>query len=212
MLAYVDKEIVNHLDLPTGPYCNVDDIVSLKWEYAIAIDYRLSKMELLADFPHNRTEVKKIYQSIYDDFRGPISHILEASDNFLNFRSCQMIWRMPLSIDVAFKEATLGMRAALAEDVKKFGDLPVHFTDVKLYMEHEARRMAKDMNMTRYDDFNALRALHRSFKMYKLCHGHENALQQLMGQSHTYHDMVMYLTLLERIDALEAKVKELEAK
>jgi len=213
-----DPSIAMILALSKGSDFHGQDLPSLKWEYAISMDHELKELELLVQSQHLPHELRNKFQAFYDKFRHPIGLINYQTGNF------QKIFEKALpehigsnkSINVQFIQE---LRVAFNEDVQALGELPAHFTKLQLYMHHETCRMASEMGMVQFEEFQALRTIYDNFMLCKRCGGQEHAVKQLK-QSQSYQDLLKFLTLKERIralehervDDLEARVKKLEEK
>ena len=203
----VHPDIARLIKLPSGTQLPTEYMPSMKWEYAIAMDDKLKHMEQLVETRHLPHELRNMVQKFYDDFRHAIGMINYQSGEF------EAIFKTALpehfNSSKVSKQFVQTMRAALEEDVGKFGEFPAHFASLKLFMDHEARKMAQDMEMEAYNGFEKLGKLHETYLHYKLRGGHGYAVASLKNNSPQYWDMVKHLTLLDRIDKLEAENKAL---
>ena len=202
----VHPDIARLIKLPSGPNFPTEDMPSMKWEYAIAMDDKLKHMEQLVETRHLPHELRNMVQKFYDDFRHAIG--------LINYQSGEFEAIFKTALPELFKSSAVSkqfvqtMRAAFEEDVSKFGEFPAHFSSLKLYMDYKARKMAQDMEMEAYNGFENLCKLHETYLYYKLRGGHGYAMASLKNLPQ-YWDMVKHLTLLDRIDKLEAENKEL---
>jgi len=206
-----DPSIAMILALPDGHNWHGQDPSSLKWEYAISMDHELKELELLVQSQHLPHELRNKFQAFYGKFRHPIGHINYQTGTF------QKIFEKALpehigsnkSINVQFIQE---LRVAFNEDVQALGELPAHFTKLQLYKHYETRRMASEMGMGQFDEFQALRTIYESFMQHKVRSSQDYAVQQLK-QSKSYQDLLKFLILKERVDDLEyERVDDLEAR
>ena len=206
-MQQVDPEIAQHIILPTGPQAIArgQALFCMRWDYAIAIDAKLKLMEA-SDCPIDR---QRQYRELRDSFSAPLQYISFETNTFRNFAD---IIRPPSvgSAGMVSRDAVQTLRAALHEDANEFGKLPDHYTDVHLWMDLEARRMATEMEMQRFDGFKALRIVYKSYLDRKARYNHDHAIKYIEGQP-CYHETRVFLTMIERIALLEKRVKELES-
>lgn len=209
-MEHVDPEVAKHIVVPNGPNFFGQDPAALKWEYAIVMDDRLKQMEALVQSRHLPHELCSMYQTFYDNFRHPIGYIQYQTGEFERFMKIALPEHFSSSSTLK-KQFIQSVREAFTQDVGEFGFLPAQFTNAKIYMDYEAGKMTKDMEMERFDVFHKLRNLHGAYMDYKRCGGQKHAIEKLK-QAQSYWDMIKYLTLVERINQLEARIKILESK
>jgi len=206
----VDPDVVELIKLPVNMYHVREDITAMQWEYAIVMDKQLKDLESLVQSEHFPHELRKAFQAFYDKFCHPVGMITYQTGKFPKV----MVTTLPHHVGTTKQQNVLlieGLRSAFMEDVQELGELPVRFTDAKLYQEYETRRIVKIMDMKQFDEFKALRLMHNTYLEWNSCGGHENAMFKLR-QSSSYWEMTKFLTLVERIKELEVRVKALEAK
>jgi len=206
----VDPEIVKRMILPSGPSGQyTEEFPSLSWDYAIVMDARIKDMEALVQFRHLPHELRSKMQNFYDEFRHSIGNMNYMTGLFENIFKTALPENQ--SSKHFSKDIVQAMRAALDEDVKELGEFPSdRFANLQQYMEHEACKMADDMEMKAFNSFDKLQNLHNSYVDHKRRGGHVNAMAQLK-QSPQYWDMVQHLTLLDKIHKLEMQNKAVVA-
>jgi len=201
----VDPEIVKLMKLPSGPSGPyIENMNSLDWEYAIVMDARIKEMELLVQSRHPPHELSSRMENFYREFRHAIGILNYMTGLF------EKIFKTALpehfNSQSVGKEFVKTMRSALDEDLKELGEFPSdRFASLQVYMEHETWKMADEMEMKSFNDFDRLRNLHSTYLDFKSNgRSHANAMERLK-QSPQYWDMVMHLTLLDKIHKLETE-------
>lgn len=207
-MDHVDPEIVKHISVPMGPHCHGYDLPSLKWEYVIIIDHRLKQLEALAQSSHLPHELHSLYNNFRRDFQIPIGYINYQTTNFQGFVKKVLPERLTSNLSTNI-DIIQGIRDALKKDVEALGAVPEHFTSASLYVDFKSLKMAEEMEMTQFDGFEVLKTLHASYIKDKTYKDHGYAMENLKRNAQ-YHNMTKHMTLVHRIQELEARVKQLE--
>ena len=215
-MDHVDPEIVKHISVPMGPHCHGYDLPSLKWEYVIIIDHRLKQLEALAQSSHLPHELHSLYNNFRRDFQIPIGYINYQTTNFQGFVKKVLPERLTSNLSTNI-DIIQGIRDALKKDVEALGAVPEHFTSAHLYVDYHSLKMAKEMEMTQFDGLKDLKDLHASYIRNKRAFGddsekdeaHHYAVDQLKRDTR-YQEMTKHMTLVHRMQELEARVKQLE--
>lgn len=193
---------VLHSRLPKGPQCVAEDFLSKKWEYAIVLKTLLAELEAVA-LSTDSMSAKSAYlkfQEIHNDYRHPCHYI----GSFPNFQEY-----LPDCLGSKFKvthELILEMQGALELDIVGFNQaMPEYLDSIQAWKRHETYRMLKEMDIKETNEYELLLPLYDAFKKQRT-----SCSSLISFNIQNVRVISCYMTLLERIQLLENRVKQLE--
>jgi len=209
-IVKADPAVVEHVreNLPKGPQGAVEDYRVIKWDYALVFYHDIEKIResVVAGntFP-GRIAACRLYQTFVDDYRGPATYSCHFDNLLSNLpRSPESNSGLKMELHQVDK-----MRDALAQDVAEFkGECPPYYDNLDRWKHHTVYRMLQDMEMDRVDHYRMVKRVYDQYNYCKSNHRSEDQFRQMSA----YGTTANFMTLLERMQYLEQRVIDLEAR
>ena len=208
-ITNIDPSIIKALyeSLPSGPQAFTinDNPRQFKWEYTVVFISVIEELKpMLHDYPHVVLDAYRIKLS-------PFWHVCNYMGYFENFVKFFPDAQSP-SVKIT-EEFLNSMLEALTKDISKFGDqAPAHlFFSFEQWKIYEAKRMMQEMKLEPIDPYENVLSLYKSYQNYRRRYEDNVAMDRLKMCYNGFQSTMCLMTLMQRINDLEARLQTLEA-
>ena len=210
-LAGVDSKIVDELRelVPKGPNCLTmcEILREFKWDYAIVLFHEIERIEKSLDGSLGNGATDFYYRSLLNDYKHPCCNT-GLFDNMRVFLPEPIANCSTVKLK---KDVVIGMRDALMEDVLSFTSketFPVYYHNFEEWKQYQAYNLLKIMDTHRVDSYEMVKSCFKRWNASGF--SYKKGANHPLKQDPMYQSTANFMTLLERIQLLENRIRNLE--